>query len=119
MSATNPRVFFSLLAGVIFLGLLVALAVATELPWIAITAISLSVTGFASMGFDKSLSRSQSTRIPEVVLFAIALLGGSPGVFLGIHFFRHKTKKPYFQFVLLLIFCVQLYIARLFEISFM
>lgn len=70
------------------------------------------------MGFDKSLARSQSPRVPEIVLFVIALLGGSPGIFFGVHFFKHKTKKAYFQFILLLIFCVQLYVARLFNISF-
>jgi uncharacterized membrane protein YsdA (DUF1294 family) len=68
------------------------------------------------MGFDKSLARSQSFRVPELILLTIALLGGSAGVFFGIHFFKHKTRKPYFQFILLLIFCVQLYLIRLFDL---
>lgn len=117
MTPGNPRLYFSLFAALLFMGAVVGLCITTTIPFVAILALALSIVGFACMGFDKSLARSQSSRVPEVVLFAIALLGGSPGVFLGIHFFRHKTKKAYFQFVLLLIFCAQLYVARLLHIT--
>jgi uncharacterized membrane protein YsdA (DUF1294 family) len=114
----NPRLYFSLFAALLFFGSWSALVATTTLALVVSIAISLSVTGFACMGFDKSLARSQSPRVPEIVLFMIALLGGSPGIFFGVHFFKHKTKKAYFQFVLLLIFCAQLYLTRLFEVSF-
>jgi uncharacterized membrane protein YsdA (DUF1294 family) len=42
----------------------------------------------------------------------MALLGGSPGVLLGIHVFRHKTRKASFQFVLLLIVVAQFALLR-------
>ncbi len=116
VTSSNLRLYFSLLAALIFIGSTLGLYLATALAPVMITVISLSATGFACMGFDKSLARSQSLRVPEVVLFTIALLGGIPGVFFGIHFFKHKTRKPYFQFILLLIFCAQLYLLRLFDI---
>jgi len=117
MSAKNPRVYFFLLALLIFLSSFVAIAASSAISWLTIAAISLSVAGFACMGFDKSLARSQSLRVPEIVFFGISLLGGTPGVFLGVHFFRHKTNKAFFQFVLLFIFCAQLFCLRLLEIS--
>lgn len=114
MTSSNPRLYFSLFAALLFIGSILGFTIATTLPWTVIIAISLSVTGFACMGFDKSLARSQSLRVPELVLLTIALLGGSAGVFFGIHFFKHKTRKAYFQFMLLLIFSAQLYLIRLF-----
>jgi uncharacterized membrane protein YsdA (DUF1294 family) len=117
MNRENLRAYFSLFAILIFSASFLTLSVASTLAPTVICAICLSMAGFACMGFDKSLARSQSRRVPEIVLLTIALLGGSPGVFFGVHFFKHKTRKAYFQFILLLIFCVQLYIMRILEIS--
>ena len=117
MKSLSARVYFFLFAALLFVSAVAALCSATELPVSGVVVSSLSVTGFAYVGLDKSLARSRSARIPELILFTIALLGGSPGVFLGVHFFKHKTKKAYFQFILLLIFCVQLCFALLLDIS--
>ncbi len=116
MTSSNPRLYFSLFAALIFISAILGLTLTTTLAWGVILAISLSATGFAYIGFDKSLARSQSLRVPELVLLTIALLGGTAGIFFGAHFFKHKTRKAYFQFILLLIFCAQLYLIRLFDI---
>ena len=73
----------------------------------------INVSSLFLMGIDKSSARSGSVRIPEIVLFILALLGGCPGILLGIHVFKHKTRKASFQFVLLLIAVTQLFVARL------
>jgi uncharacterized membrane protein YsdA (DUF1294 family) len=46
---------------------------------------------------DKKKSKKGYWRIPEDRLFIIALLFGSPGIFAGMKFFRHKTR--HFKFV--------------------
>ena len=45
----------------------------------------------------KSIRGSGKTRTPEGVLFFLAVLFGSIGVYLGMLAFRHKTKRWYFQ----------------------
>jgi uncharacterized membrane protein YsdA (DUF1294 family) len=80
--------------------------------------IAINTSAFFGMGLDKNLSRSPSARAPEAFLLLLGLLGGSPGILLGCHLFKHKTRKASFQFVLLLIFVVQLYLLQSLGITF-
>lgn len=74
--------------------------------------VAVNVNALFLMGLDKSLSGSAALRVPEVLLFVIALLGGVPGIVLGSHIFKHKTRKAAFQFVLLIIIAAQFALAR-------
>lgn len=76
---------------------------------VSILIILMSVVGFASMGMDKAKAKKKQWRIPEKVLIMIAFLGGGVGSFLGMRYFRHKTKHVKFT-ILLPIACV-LYLA--------
>jgi uncharacterized membrane protein YsdA (DUF1294 family) len=79
-----------------------------DIIWVADLALVLvmSVAGFAAMGVDKSIAKGNEKReakgkkprrrIRERTLFLLALLGGSPGVLLGMYVFRHKTKHRSF-----------------------
>ncbi|SFN39730.1 DUF1294 domain-containing protein [Proteiniclasticum ruminis] len=60
----------------------------------------INTVGFYFMLFDKQSSRKSKRRIPEKVLFTFAFLGGSAGVFLGMLFFRHKTKHVMFTLLI-------------------
>lgn len=111
-SGAKPYVFY--------IGLSVGIVVVmTYLIWSEFQ-VSLSVSALLGinaaalvyMGFDKSLARSEAMRVPEVVLYLIALIGGVPGLLVGVHVFKHKTRKAAFQFVLLLIVVVQLVVMR-------
>jgi uncharacterized membrane protein YsdA (DUF1294 family) len=55
-----------------------------------------SLLGFALMGIDKAAARRGGRRASEASLLAVALLGGSPGVALGMIAWRHKTRKAGF-----------------------
>ena len=55
--------------------------------------ILINVLGLVIMHRDKNMARRGQWRIPENTLRAIAVLGGSIGVFLGMQLFRHKTRK--------------------------
>ncbi len=54
---------------------------------------------FLLMGADKSFARKGRWRIPEKVLFGVALFGGSLGGVLGMQLFRHKTKHLSFRII--------------------
>lgn len=57
----------------------------------------VNVLTFFFMGWDKIHSKKiKKERIPEGVLFFLASMGGGIGLYLGMFFFRHKTKKWYF-----------------------
>lgn len=62
--------------------------------WLYIAAINL--IGFFMMAADKQKAIRSKPRISENALFSAAWMGGSPGVFLGIFAFRHKTKHKKF-----------------------
>lgn len=68
----------------------------------------VNLAAFLLMGVDKSRARRHRWRIPEAVLFGIALLGGSPGAWAGMYCFRHKTRHRRFVLGLPMILAVQL-----------
>lgn len=74
---------------------------------VAVIAIINAVTFFL-YGMDKWMAKTNSFRLSEKTLWFFALIGGSFGALFGMHFFRHKTKKTSFQFVLALILLLQL-----------
>ena len=45
--------------------------------------------------------------MPEIVLWLLAALGGSPGAFIARRVFHHKTSKTSFQIVFWVIVAVQ------------
>ena len=59
-------------------------------------------------GYDKRQAGAGGLRVPEVVLHAAALLGGSPGALAGQMLFRHKTRKRRFKTVFAVIVVVQI-----------
>lgn len=57
----------------------------------------MNLLAFFVMMFDKIKSRKNSAeRISEGMLFFMATVFGSLGVYAGMFLFRHKTKKWYF-----------------------
>ncbi len=79
--------------------------------------IIINILGFAFMGIDKRRSVRSAFRIPEATLFAMAILGGSPGCILGMHLFHHKTKHWYFLFGMPIILLLQIVIGVLLYLS--
>ena len=68
--------------------------------------ILINALSLVLMLLDKYKARKKLWRIPEGVLLATALAGGSLGALIGMHLFRHKTKHLQFSLgipVLLLI----------------
>lgn len=70
--------------------------------------IAMSFVAFCAMGIDKRRAKKDMWRIPEKVLFLLAVLGGSIGSILGMKVFRHKTQHWYFKFGMPLILILQI-----------
>ena len=68
------------------------------LKYIIIYLSAMSLLTFILFGADKHKAR----RIPEKMLLGLSLLGGFTGGFLGMEFFRHKTKHWYFYMVMII-----------------
>ena len=104
--STRTLLFHSLTALVLTLvgaALLVAVFRA-DLHWYHLVAawmVAVNFTTFGYYAYDKSQARAQpqGDRIPEAVLHGLAVLGGTPGAYLGMVALRHKTIKPGFRFV--------------------
>lgn len=82
-----------------------------EITWFTILAaygILINLYAFFIFGFDKARSTQSNTRrIRERTLWISMVLGGSLGALLGMHLFRHKTKKLSFQAVAAVILMAQ------------
>jgi uncharacterized membrane protein YsdA (DUF1294 family) len=118
MNSKNPYTYPALLTTALTIGTFLTLYYFLHVAALNSYCIAINTSAFLSMGLDKNLSRSPTIRSPEALLFLVALVGGSPGILLGCHLFKHKTKKASFQFVLLLIFAVQLYLLQSFGVQF-
>jgi uncharacterized membrane protein YsdA (DUF1294 family) len=88
-------------------GLLPALGLAWS--WI----FGVSIASFFTYGYDKAIAGRNVTRVPEVVLHALTLLGGTFGSFLGMQIFRHKTQKKSFRIIFWVIVVIQIVVIIL------
>lgn len=85
--------------------------------------VVINVAAFLIFGLDKWLAKRKekhpnTRRIPEAVLFLLAILGGSIGAMLGMRIWHHKTLHKSFRFGMPLILVLQLALAGWAIISF-
>ena len=74
----------------------------------------INLVGFVMMCVDKQLAIHHKNRVPEKVLFLIAIIGGSFGSILGMYAFRHKTKHLSFVIGMPVILIIQLVVLYLY-----
>lgn len=70
--------------------------------------IIINIIAFWIYYYDKKTAERGGYRIPEKVLFILALVGATPASFLGQKIFRHKTKKATFQIIFWFIVFIQI-----------
>lgn len=68
----------------------------------------LNAFGFAVIAYDKYLAKKHKRRIPEKILLALVLFGGTIGSGLGMLIFKHKTAKRSYLLKFWLIAIVQI-----------
>jgi uncharacterized membrane protein YsdA (DUF1294 family)/cold shock CspA family protein len=81
--------------------------------WLALWVAALSIAAFGVYGYDKGQAQRGGGRVPEVVLWLLAALGGSPGAFIAMRVFHHKTSKTSFQIVFWVIVAAQVALIAL------
>ena len=102
----------------LIVGLALALVLGAALWWalgqaqswpmaLACWLFALNAVAFGYYGYDKWQSRQGGSRVPEFVLHALAIAGGSLGAYLGMQVFRHKTIKGPFRIAFWLIVVLQ------------
>ncbi len=74
----------------------------------------INACAFTLMLTDKRNAREKFWRIPEATLVAVAILGGSIGIWAGMYLFRHKTRHLKFTLGIPAIFLIQLAACFLF-----
>jgi len=98
-AASSGRVAATLTAAA-FLATLGALSVWHRAPaWTLVPYLLVSVVSLGLYHTDKSSARAGGWRTPESVLHLWDALGGWPGGLIAQQWFRHKNRKPEFQFV--------------------
>lgn len=58
--------------------------------------IIINLWGFLLMGVDKRRARQEKWRVQEKTFWTVAWIGGALGNWLGMSYFRHKTKHKSF-----------------------
>lgn len=77
------------------------------LGWPGSWLFAATVVTFGAYGLDKAAARRGWLRVPEWILLAAVLLGGTLGALLAMPFFRHKTVKRAFRWKLWGVLAVQ------------
>jgi len=92
----HPKLAWSLIAVLltVIIGFVVRRYININLVWMYLIAINF--VGLLFFWYDKrAASREGAGRIPNRVLFGLALLGGSVGALAGIRWFSHKIGRDY------------------------
>ena len=78
--------------------------------WLLIGYLVVNLIVFLMYGIDKYKATHKKWRIPEATLIGAAVFGVL-GALAGMHFFRHKTKKPKFYITVPVIFVLEIVAA--------
>lgn len=81
------------------------------MKYLLVYLVIVNAAGFLFMLIDKRKAQKNLWRIPERTLMGAAVAGGSLGVLLGMHTFRHKTKHLKFTIGVPVILAMQILIA--------
>jgi uncharacterized membrane protein YsdA (DUF1294 family) len=61
--------------------------------------IIINIISFIIYAIDKRLAIKKKTRVPEVILLFLSIIGGSLGSLIAMYLVHHKTKKWYFVLI--------------------
>lgn len=87
---------------------LIIYALLPPLQFIGSWIVGVSIASFFTYSYDKSIAGHGVTRVPEIVLHALTLFGGTLGSFAAMRLWHHKTSKQAFQAVFWAIVVIQI-----------
>ncbi len=94
----HPTERFAVLGAITALLLSAVFATRFHLNVLVAWAIAVNLTTILMFGYDKAIAGTGHTRVPEKVLLAFVLVGGTAGALLAMPLFRHKTSKASFRY---------------------
>ncbi len=77
------------------------------MKWLIAWLLVINAVAWLLTVTDKASARRGGWRIPEATLFAVAILGGAPLMWLTMRYIRHKTRHRDFTWGLPLIIAAQ------------
>jgi len=106
----SPMAFFGIAASILVLcGMLGLIKIWPNMGWLGTYFASINFVTVVAYFYDKrAAGKPDYWRVPEFILHALCLLGGTPAALLSQYFFRHKTIKGSFRIVFWIILVVQL-----------
>jgi len=84
--------------------------VVTNAHYVLLYFMCINTLAFIVYGIDKYMAKNNLTRVPEFILFALAILFGSVGAWSAMYFFHHKTKHLKFVVLVPIFFITQVII---------
>ena len=107
---SSPYRFFTFLATLAGITTAYAVRLTFDVHWVPAWLAGVNVATLVLYAYDKAAaSRGGWLRVPEGILHAAALAGGTPAAFLMQRLVRHKTLKPAFRRTFAAIVVVQLF----------
>jgi uncharacterized membrane protein YsdA (DUF1294 family) len=88
---------YALVAFVLAAALAAAGAALLKLDLVLAWLIAVTAVTFLAYGYDKAVAGTRRTRVPERVLLALTLAGGTLGALVAMPAFHHKTIKQEFR----------------------
>lgn len=113
----SPNKRYAILAALVIAFVTGALMTKGQLPFFEAALFGVNGASLFLCGFDKSIAGGKTTRVPELLLLSLALLGGTLGLLVGMILFRYKTMKSAFIWRFAVIVCAQLLLLRLFLVN--
>ena len=111
----NPYARFGLISLLVVLVAAVAAWLANWPGWLVVLIVVLvvNIITLVMYRYDKSIAGSERVRVPEAVLLALALFGGSPAAYFAIYRFHNRHKAEKLRFVAIYWAIVALQVAGL------
>ncbi|MEE9392904.1 MAG: DUF1294 domain-containing protein [Planctomycetota bacterium] len=111
MKKRSPFRFHLLLFGIPSLLGLAFFVWGLDWHWAPAWLVSANLSAFLLWGWDKWQAKRRGWRVPELALHTMSALGATPAALIGMKLFRHKTMKPFFTVLYLIMFLFQFAIA--------
>jgi uncharacterized membrane protein YsdA (DUF1294 family) len=99
----SPFIFFTLIFFLFVTALFVAIKLSLSIDYGSAFFASINCASLLMMAIDKRQAQTKAMRLPELLLFVMAAIGGTLAILLGSAVFRHKIRKASF---LLTIICI-------------
>jgi uncharacterized membrane protein YsdA (DUF1294 family) len=92
----SPNLIFGAVAAAL-VGMTLLFARQQRFAWVPAYVVGVNAATFLLYAYDKAVAGRGRLRVPEAVLHALAIVGGTFGGLIGQRLFRHKISKASFQ----------------------